>query len=114
MNAYANSPANPTPVDQEVLDRAMSYLRALLNGHAGGMEITEIDDAGVVDVAFTRACEACPNLPMTFVSTVRNTLLEVPGVTDVRSSDVHASAPALNRIARALGARPVTPVNLPE
>ncbi|MFF9647286.1 NifU family protein [Kitasatospora aureofaciens] len=111
MNAYANAPANPTRVDQDMLERAISYLCALLDGHAGGVEITGIDDTGVVDVAFTRACEACPNLPMTFVSTVRNTLLEVPGVTDVRSSNVHASAPVLNRIARALGAKPVTPVN---
>ena len=93
-------------LDAVALARAMAYLGALLNGHAGGVEVVGLD-VGVVEVAVTRACEACPNLPITFVSTVRDTLLGVPGVTEVRSKDVHASPRTMHRIAVALGARPV-------
>jgi Fe-S cluster biogenesis protein NfuA len=93
-------------VDASALSQAMAYLGALLDGHAGGVEVVGVVD-GVVEVAFTRACHACPNLPMTFVSTVRDALLAVPGVTDVRSPDVHAARRTLHRIAVALGARPV-------
>jgi Fe-S cluster biogenesis protein NfuA len=93
-------------VDPIALSKALSYLGALLDGHAGGIEIVGVDN-GVVDVTFTRACERCPNLPMTFVTTVRDTLLQVPGVVEVRSTDVHASERTLHRIALALGARPV-------
>jgi len=95
---------DPEPVAGIALARAMSYVESLIEGHAGGIELVRID-GGVVEVAFTRACQACPNLPMTFVTTVRDTLLAVPGVREVRSGDVHASPRALQRIAVALGAR---------
>lgn len=93
-------------IDAAELLRALDYVRALLAGHAGGLEVDGVED-GIVTVSFTRACESCPNLPMTYVSTVRDTLMKVSGVRDVKSSDVHASRPALRRIALALGAHPV-------
>ncbi|HEY8481349.1 MAG TPA: NifU family protein [Spirillospora sp.] len=99
--------AEPEPgPDPAEVEAALNRVRPLILGHGGDAEITGIDD-GVVSVAFTGACHACPNLPMTYVGPVRTALMEVPGVREVRSDQVHASRRALNRMALALGARPM-------
>jgi Fe-S cluster biogenesis protein NfuA len=93
-------------IDLDTLARAMSRIRPLLKGHGGDLDLVGVAD-GVVTVAFRGACEACPNIAMTYVGPVRTALLEVPGVQEVRSADVHASPRALARVARALGAAPI-------
>jgi Fe-S cluster biogenesis protein NfuA len=90
-------------IDPHALATAISCIRPLLRGHGGDLDVVGIVD-GVVTVAFRGACEACPNISMTYVGPVRTALLRVPGVREVRSADVHASPGALARIARALGA----------
>jgi Fe-S cluster biogenesis protein NfuA len=87
----------------------MACVRPLLRGHGGDMDIASVED-GIVTIAFRGACEACPNVAMTFVGPVRSALLAVPGVREVRSADVHASPRALSRIAAALGATPLSGV----
>ena len=90
-------------IDQEQFDRVLANVRSLARGHGGDLSVTGIED-GIVSIAFHGACEACPNIAMTYVGPVRTALLQVPGVRQVRSADVHASSRALARIARALGA----------
>ena len=93
-------------VERDALDAVLACIRPLLKGHGGDVAVTGVDD-GVVTVAFRGACEACPNIAMTYVGPVRTALLQVPGVREVRSADVHASPRALARIAKALGAAEV-------
>lgn len=94
------------PPDREAVEAAIRSIRPLLLGHGGDVTLVGVED-GVVTVAFRGACEACPNLAMTFVGPVRTVLMGIPGVKEVRSGDVHASPRALQRIAAALGAAPV-------
>lgn len=94
------------PIDPDELQNALDFARPLILGHAGDIQIVSIED-GVVTVAFIGACQACPNLPMTFIGPVRSSLMTVRGVREVRSADVHASPRALQRIAVALGAHPM-------
>lgn len=100
-------PEPTVDVDMEELHTALAFMRPLIRGHAGDIEVVSVED-GVVTVAFIGACQACPSLPMTFVGLVRSTLMQVPGVREVHSADVHASPRALLRIALALGARPMS------
>jgi Fe-S cluster biogenesis protein NfuA len=94
-------------IDSDGVARALAAIRPLLRGHGGDVELAGIGEDGTVTVAFRGACEACPNISMTYVGPVRTALLAVPGVREVKSADVHASPRALARIAAALGAAPV-------
>lgn len=91
-------------VDLLHLRDALDFVRPMIRGHAGEIEIVEVRH-GIVWLRFTGACETCPSLPMTFAGLVRSHLRRVPGVREVRSADVHASPRALDRIAVALGAQ---------
>ncbi len=92
-------------VSAEELGQALTRIRPLIVGHGGDIAVVAVED-GIVTVEMTGACEACPNIAMTFVGPVRTFLMDVPGVRDVKCRRVHASTRALNRIALALGARP--------
>jgi Fe-S cluster biogenesis protein NfuA len=93
-------------VDRDAVEAALERVRPLVLGHGGEVEVVGVEE-GVVTVAFRGACHACPNLPMTYVGPVRTVLLQVPGVSEVRSQQVHASPRALRRIAVMFGAPPV-------
>ncbi len=93
-------------VDEGDLRLALLAIEPMLVGHGGGLEITGIE-GGVVSVSFLGACESCPAIAVTYAGLVRTYLLQVQGVSEVRTDQVHASAKALDRIARALGAPPV-------
>ena len=97
--------AGDTRISADRLERALDRIRPLVLGHGGSIEIVEVD-GGIVTVELTGACEACPNIAMTYVGPVRTFLMEVPGVNEVKCRRVHASKRALNRIAQGLGARP--------
>jgi Fe-S cluster biogenesis protein NfuA len=97
-----------TPVSARELERALTRVRPLIVGHGGDIAVVGIED-GIVTIEMSGACEACPNIAMTYAGPVRTFLMEVPGVREVRCRRVHASTRALNRIARALGARPFLP-----
>lgn len=84
------------------LQEALSYIRPLLKGHSGDLTIAGVKD-GVVTVDFHNACHSCPAISVTFAGLVRSRLMQVDGVIDVRSSQVHASRRALDRIAATLG-----------
>ena len=98
--------AKPVEIDIDAVTQALDSLRPFMLGHGGDAEIVGISDEGVVEIAFYGACKACPNLAMTFVGPVRTALMQVEGVTETRSANVHAGPRALDRMARLLGARP--------
>lgn len=91
--------------DVDALHRALEAVRPFILGHGGDAEIVGLAE-GRVEVAFFGACQACPNLAMTFVGPVRTALMLVPGVIAVESPNVHAGPRALARVARLLGAHP--------
>ncbi|WP_422758094.1 NifU family protein [Paenarthrobacter sp. C1] len=93
--------ANPEPREED-LQEALSYIRPLLKGHSGDLTIAAVED-GVVTVDFHNACHSCPAISVTFAGLVRSRLMQVDGVKGVRSSQVHASQRALDRIAATLG-----------
>ncbi len=104
---------NIGPFDED-LQEALAYIRPLLKGHSGDLTIEGVED-GVVTVAFHNACHSCPAISVTFAGLVRSRLMQVGGVKDVKSSQVHASRRALDRIAATLGGsahyRPAQPAS---
>jgi Fe-S cluster biogenesis protein NfuA len=97
--------AGGTQINADGLERALAGIRPLVLGHGGNIEIVDIEN-GVVTVELTGACEACPNIAMTYAGPIRTFLLEVPGVREVKCRRMHASKRTLDRIAHMLGARP--------
>ena len=95
-----------TPVERSAVDRALDSVRPFILGHGGDAVVANITAEGVVEITFTGACRACPNIAMTFAGPVRTALMQVPGVTGVTSANVHAGPRALARMARLLGAHP--------
>ncbi len=93
-------------MDPKAVASALNAVRPFLLGHGGDAEVAGVSAEGVVDIAFHGACRACPNIAMTFVGPVRHALMQVEGVTEVRSANVHAGPRALARMARLLGAHP--------
>jgi Fe-S cluster biogenesis protein NfuA len=89
-------------VDEGELQLALQAIAPMLVGHGGDLELTG-NDEGIVSVAFRGACESCPAIAVTYAGLVRTYLLQVSGVREVRTNQVHASARALDRIAGALG-----------
>ncbi|SDH83967.1 Fe-S cluster biogenesis protein NfuA, 4Fe-4S-binding domain [Sinosporangium album] len=90
-------------------EQALSSIRRRLGGHGGDVTIADVQD-GTVHVTFHAACEHCPAQALTYVSAVRETLLQVPGVKEVRAPQVRDSRFALDRIASMLE---LTPFNRP-
>lgn len=101
MSAQAE-PVVPEVHEEDLLE-ALSEIRPLLRGHAGDLTIDSVSE-GVVTVQFHNACQSCPAISVTFAGLVRSRLMQVTGVREVRSGQVHASAKALDRIAVTLGA----------
>ena len=62
--------AGDARISADRLERALDRIRPLVLGHGGSIEIVEVD-GGTVTVKLTGACEACPNIAMTYVGPVR-------------------------------------------
>jgi Fe-S cluster biogenesis protein NfuA len=80
---------------REVLDRDV---RPGLKIHGGDVEILEITESGCVHLTFLDACRACTVRSVTYAVAIRERLLQVPGVSDVRMNGVNLGAAALERI----------------
>jgi len=93
-------------IDPAALAAALGRARPLILGHGGDIAISGVSEDGVVSVALTGACRACPNVAMTFVGPVRTFLMEVPGVSAVECDQVKAGPRALSRLAGLLNAHP--------
>lgn len=80
---------------REVIDRDV---RPGLKIHGGDVEILEITESGCVHLAFEDACRACPVRSVTYAVAIRQRLLDVPGVSDVKMKGVNLAHAALERI----------------
>jgi Fe-S cluster biogenesis protein NfuA len=86
----------------------LEELRPVLDAHAGGIELVEVD-RGVVRLRFTGMCCGCHLRPLTTASTVRPALLALDGVTSVEIEGSRISAEAETRLAAAFGKRGTRP-----
>jgi Fe-S cluster biogenesis protein NfuA len=86
-------------VTAAVLSR-LEELRPVLDAHAGGIELVEVD-RGVVRLRFTGMCTGCHLRPLTTASTIRPVLLALDGVTSVEIEGSRVSAEADARLAAA-------------
>jgi Fe-S cluster biogenesis protein NfuA len=86
-----------------LVEDEVDVLNGVLQSHAGGMELVDLSDDGVVQIRFTGMCLACPLQPLTVASTVRPALLSVPGVKRAEVFGARLSQEAEERIAAALG-----------
>ena len=78
----------------------LEELRPVLDAHAGGIELVEVD-RGVVRLRFTGMCTGCHLRPLTTASTIRPALLALDGVTSVEIEGSRISAEAEARLAAA-------------
>lgn len=85
----------------EVLER-IERLRPVLDAHAGGIELVEVD-GGTVRLRFTGMCTGCHLRPLTTASTIRPALLELAGVEAVEIEGSRISAEAEARLAAVFG-----------
>lgn len=92
-------------LETRVRDR-LDYLSRLMNTHAGGLELVELDADGRVTVSFTGMCTGCPFRPLTMAGTIRPGLLTVDGVTSVRAKGSRISEEAEERLAAAIAQSP--------
>lgn len=84
---------------QEALD---TKVRPFMQSHGGDVHLIGVDH-GVLEIRMTSACGACELKPVTLASRIRPTLLEVPGVEEVRCSAVPLSCGRLDQIASFFG-----------
>jgi Fe-S cluster biogenesis protein NfuA len=85
----------------DVLER-IERLRPVLDAHAGGIELVEVD-GGTVRLRFTGMCTGCHLRPLTTASTIRPALLELAGVEAVEIEGSRISAEAEARLAAVFG-----------
>lgn len=84
-----------------------SQIRPLLHIHGGDLELVSLSDEGVVHVRFHAACRACPLKAVTYAVSIRQRLMEIPGVTDVVMDDVRLSRTAIARVEAAYRDHPL-------
>jgi len=95
---------------QAALDRVRPYL----GSHAGGVEFTGVDEAGVAHLTLEGSCHGCPSSTVTVSSTLERAVLEAaPEVVAVDVTGVVAPTPAqpLLQIGLRPGLEPRAPVD---
>ena len=80
-----------------VLER-LEHLRPVLDAHAGGIELVEVNGS-TVRLRFTGMCTGCHLRPLTTASMIRPALLELAGVEAVEIEGSRLSAEAEARLA---------------
>lgn len=98
-----SAPAPAGPVDVARLRDRIRQVCALMRSHAGGVELVDVDSAGVVELRFTGMCQGCPFRPVTMYGTIVPALLAVPGVSEVRAAGARISEFAAERLQAAVG-----------
>ena len=69
---------------KEKVEAVLNKIRPQLQADGGGVDLIDVDDAGVVKVKLTGACGGCPMSQMTLKMGIEKTLREaVPEVTRV-------------------------------
>ncbi|OBK45779.1 NifU family protein [Mycobacterium sp. 1081908.1] len=84
-----------------------TQIRPLLRIHGGDLVVRSISREGIVHLSFGAACRACPLKAVTYAVSVRQRLMEVPGVGDVVMDDVRLSRKAIERVEAAYRHHPL-------
>jgi Fe-S cluster biogenesis protein NfuA len=87
----------------EAVSARVAEIGRLMDVHAGGIELLDVSEDGVVRVRFTGMCSGCPNRPLTTAWAVRPGLLDLEGVTRVEIEGSRISAEAEERLMRYIG-----------
>jgi Fe-S cluster biogenesis protein NfuA len=74
-------------------------VRPMLKSHGGGIAVREIDERGVVRLAWLGACTGCPLRPITTAGLVQPELEAIHGVTEV-DTGFRVSKAAAERLSR--------------
>lgn len=85
--------------DRLTVEQTVEALSRMIRAHAGGLELCELSDDGIVTVKYTGMCAGCQYRPATTAGSVRPALLAIAGVTDVLVLGSRISAEAEARLA---------------
>jgi Fe-S cluster biogenesis protein NfuA len=87
----------------QAIEARVAEISRLMDVHAGGIELLEVSDDGVVRLRFTGMCAGCPNRPLTTAWAVKPGLLDLDGITRVEIEGSRISAEAEERLLRYIG-----------
>ncbi len=74
------------PVDMDLLNEALDFVRPALQSDGGDLTLLGVRDDGVVEIEMIGACRTCPLSMVTLTAGIEAVLLQrVPGVTGVVS-----------------------------
>lgn len=77
----------PVPVDRDLLDSTLEYIRPALQYDGGDLVLLGVDDDGTVNLNLVGACSGCPMSMMTLTTGIERILMDrVPGVTSVSAT----------------------------
>jgi Fe-S cluster biogenesis protein NfuA len=88
---------------KEAISARVDEISRVMDVHAGGIELVDVTDEGVVRVRFTGMCTGCPNRPLTTAWAVKPGLFDVDGVTGVEIEGSRISTEAEERLMRYIG-----------
>ncbi|HEV7444479.1 MAG TPA: NifU family protein [Steroidobacteraceae bacterium] len=88
----------------ETLAERLAGVNMLMQAHAGGVELVEVDRQGAVLLRFSGKCTGCELRPLTLAATIRPALLSIPGVRGVSAVGTRISEEAERRLAQTLSA----------
>ena len=85
-SAAQGSDAASGPVDMDLLNEMLDFVRPALQSDGGDLTLLGVNDDGVVEVELIGACRTCPLSMVTLTAGIEAVLLQrVPGVTGVVS-----------------------------
>ena len=77
----------PRPIDRDLLDSTLEYIRPALQYDGGDLVLLGVDDDGTVNLNLVGACSGCPMSMMTLTAGIERILMDrVPGVTAVNAT----------------------------
>jgi Fe-S cluster biogenesis protein NfuA/nitrite reductase/ring-hydroxylating ferredoxin subunit len=89
---------HPDDVDTRV-QRALDQVRPYLGSHAGGVTLSQVDEAGVVHLQLEGSCDGCPSSALTVAGAIEEAIaMLAPDVVAVETEGVVRSEPALLQI----------------
>lgn len=92
-------------IDREALANTITWINGRLRMHGGGVELVKIDDPrGAVEVRFAGMCCGCAWKATTWLGTVHDALLAVPGVKSASAPGTAVSVQARQRMRTVLAA----------
>lgn len=89
--------AAPTDIKAQVERILSDHAARFLDSHGGAVHVALVNH-GEVELRFEGACSACPAVAATFYSKVAPLVRAVPGVTGVKTPNVHISEAAVRRL----------------